>query len=80
MRIFTKRDAASKKQAALCEAISAEEQRKLKVNTLKYQTEVEAKIHVEDEKAAEIKNNVQSVKNSLEAQQHQVVTSIGGGE
>ena len=31
MRIFTKRDAASKKQAALCEAISAEEQRKLKV-------------------------------------------------
>ena len=47
MRIFTKRDAASKKQAALCEAISAEEQRKLKVNTLKCQTEVEAKIHVE---------------------------------
>ena len=58
MRIFTKRDAASKKQAALCEAISAEGQRKLKVNTLKCQTEVEAKIHVEEEKAAEIKNNV----------------------
>ena len=58
MRIFTKRDAASKKQGALFEAISAEEQRKLKVNTLKCQTEVEAKIHVEEEKAAEIKNNV----------------------
>ena len=58
MRIFTKRDAASMKQAALCEAISAEEQRKLKVNTFKCQTVVEAKIHVEEEKAAEIKNNL----------------------
>ena len=58
MRIFTKRDAASKKQAALCKAISEEEQRKLKVNTLKCTAEVEAKIHVEEEKAAEIKNNV----------------------
>ena len=41
MRIFTKRDAASKKQTALCQAISAEEQRKLKMNTLKCQTEEE---------------------------------------
>ena len=56
--IFTKRDAASKKQAALCEAISAEEQRILKVNTLKCQTEVEAKILVEEEKAGKIKNSV----------------------
>ena len=53
-------------------------QRKLKVKTLKCQTEVEAKVHVEEEKVAKIKNNVQSVKNSLEAQQHQVVTTIGG--
>ena len=42
-----------------CEAISAEEQRKLKVkHSLKCQTEVEAKIHVEEQKAPEIKNNV----------------------
>ena len=38
--------------------LCAEEQRKLKVNTLKCQTEVKAKIHVEEDKAAEIKNNV----------------------
>ena len=63
-RIFPKRDAASKKQAALREAIAAEEQRKLEVKMLE--------IHVEEGKAAEIKNNVQTVKNSLEAHQHQV--------
>ena len=57
-RIFTKRDAASKKQAALREAISAEEQRKIEVKTLECQTEVEAKVHVDEKKAAEIKSNV----------------------
>ena len=61
-RIFAKRDAASKKQAALREAMAAEEQRKLEVKTLERQTEDEAEIHVEEEKAAKIKNNVQMVK------------------
>ena len=79
-RIFTKRDAASKKQATLRDAISAKERRKIEVKTLVCQTEVEAEIHVEEEKAAEIKNNVRTVKHSLEAHQYQVVTSIGGGE
>ena len=52
-RIFAKRDAASKKQSALREATAAEEQQKLEVKTLECQTEVEAEIHVEEEKVAE---------------------------
>ena len=42
---------------------------------LKYQTEVEVEFHVE-EKAAEIKNQVQTVKNSPDAQQHQAATAL----
>ena len=42
---------------------------------LEYQTEVEVEFHVE-EKAAEIKNQVQTVKNSPEAQQHQAATAL----
>ena len=39
-----------------------------------YQTEVEIELDVEEEKAAEIKNQVQTAKNSPEAQQHRAVT------
>ena len=35
-----------------------------------YQTEVQTELDVEEEKAAEIKNQVQTAKNSHEAQQH----------
>ena len=78
-RIFAKQDAAYNKQAALRDVIAAEEQRKLEVKTLECQTEAEAEILIEEEKAAEIKNNVQMVKNSLESHQHQAVTAIEGG-
>ena len=37
--------------------------------TLKHQAEVEAEFHVEEEKAAEIKKQVHTAKNSPEAQQ-----------
>ena len=58
-RIFARQDAASMTQAALREAIAAEEQRKLEVKTLECKTEVEAEVHVEEEQAAEFKNEVQ---------------------
>ena len=45
-------------QAALRETIAAEEQRKLEVKTLECQTELEAEVHVEEEQAAEFKNEV----------------------
>ena len=38
--------------------------------TLKHRAEVEAEFHVEEKKAAEIKNQVQTAKNSPDAQQH----------
>ena len=53
----------------------SEEQQKRVQSTLEYQTEVEVEIHVEEEKAAEIKNQVQTAKNSLEAQQHRAATA-----
>ena len=40
-----------------------------------YQTEVEIELDVEEEKAAEIKNQVQTAKNSPEAQQHRAATA-----
>ena len=40
-----------------------------------YQTEVETELDVEEEKAAEIKNQVQTAKNSHEAQQHRAATA-----
>ena len=52
-------------------AIAAEEE-----STLEYQTEVDVEFHVEEEQAAEIKNQVQTVKNSPEAQQHQAAIAL----
>ena len=40
-----------------------------------YQTEIETELDVEEEKAAEIKNQVQTAKNSPEAQQHRPATA-----
>ena len=40
-----------------------------------YQTEVETELDVEEEKAAEIKNQVQTAKNLHEAQQHRAATA-----
>ena len=40
-----------------------------------YQTEVETELDVEEEKAAEIKNQVQTAKNSHEAQKHRTATA-----
>ena len=42
---------------------------------LEYQTEVETELDVEEEKAAEIKNQVQTARNSPEAQQHRATAS-----
>ena len=44
-------------------------------STSEYQTEVEIELDVEEEKAAEIKNQVQTAKNSPEAQQHRPATA-----
>ena len=52
-----------------------EEQQKRVQSISEYQTEVEIELDVEDEKAAEIKNQVQTAKNSLEAQQHRAATA-----
>ena len=58
-RILASQHAASMTQATLREAFAAEEQRELEVKTLECQTEVEAEVHVEEEQAAEFKNEVQ---------------------
>ena len=42
---------------------------------MKRQAEVEAEFHVEEEKAAEIKNQVQTAKNSPEAQQYRAAAA-----
>ena len=42
----------------------------------KHQAEVEAEFHVEEEKAAEIKNQVQTAKNSPEARQHRAAAGL----
>ena len=44
--------------------------------TLKHQAEVKAEFHVEEEKAAEIKNQVQTAKNSPEVQQHRAAAGL----
>ena len=43
---------------------------------LKRQAEVEAEFHVEEEKAAEIKNQVQTAKNSPDAQQYRAAAAL----
>ena len=52
-----------------------EEQQKRVQSISEYQTEVETELDVEEEKAAEIKNQVQTAKNSHEAQQHRAATA-----
>ena len=52
-----------------------EEQQKRVQSTSEYQTEVETELDVEEEKAAEIKNQVQTAKNSPESQQHRPATA-----
>ena len=51
-----------------------EEQQKRAESILEYQTEVEIELDVEEEKAAEIKNQVHTAKNSPETQQHRAAT------
>ena len=52
-----------------------EEQQKRVQSISEYQTEVETVLDVEEEKAAEIKNQVQTAKISQEAQQHRAATA-----
>ena len=52
-----------------------EEQQKRAESILEYQTEVEIELDVEEEKAAEIKNQVHTAKNSPETQQHRAATA-----
>ena len=52
-----------------------EEQQKRVQSISEYQTEVETELDVEEEKAAEIKNQVQTAKNSHEAQQLRAATA-----
>ena len=69
---LAKQKAAYKKRATLH---GGEEQQKRLQSISEYQTEVETELDVEEEKAAEIKNQVQTVKNSPEAQQHRSATA-----
>ena len=62
---FANQKAAYKKRATLHGAIGGEEQQKRAQSILEYQTEVEIDLDVEEEKAAEIKNQVQTAKNYL---------------
>ena len=66
---------ANKKRATLHGATGGEEQQKRVQSISEYQIEVEIELDVEEEKAAEIKNQVQTAKNSPEAQQHRAATA-----
>ena len=73
---LAKKKAAYKKRATMHETSAAEEQHNRAENISEYQTEVEIELDVErEEKAAEIKNQVQTAKNSPEAQQHRAATA-----
>ena len=54
---------------------SAAEEQQDRAESILHQSEVEVEFHVEKEKAAEIKNQVQTVTNSPEAQQQQATTA-----
>ena len=71
---LAKQKTAYKKRTTLHGASGGEEQQKRAESILENQTEVEIELDVEEEKAAEIKNQVQSAKNSLESQQHRAAT------
>ena len=72
---IAKQKAAYKKRATLHGVFGGEEQQKRVQSISEYQTEVETELDVEEEKDAEIKNQVQTAKNSLEAQQHRPATA-----
>ena len=72
---LAKQKAAYNKRATLHGAFGGEEQQKRAQSTSEYQTEVETELDVEEERAAEIKNQVQTAKNSPEAQQHRPATA-----
>ena len=72
---LAKQKAAYKKRATLHGPFGGEEQQKRVQSISEYQTEVEIELDVEEEKAAEIKNQVQTAKNSPEAQQHRPATA-----
>ena len=67
--------AAYKKRATLHGALVEKSSRKRVQSISEYQTEVETELDVEEEKAAEIKNQVQTAKNSHEAQQQRAATA-----
>ena len=72
---LAKQKAAYKKRATLHGAVGGEEQQKRVQSISEDQTEVEIELDVEEEKAAETKNQVQTAKNSPEAQQHRAATA-----
>ena len=72
---LAKQKTACKKRTTLHGAFGGEEHQKRVQSISEYQTEVEIELDVEEEKAAEIKNQVQTAKNSPEAQQHRAATA-----
>ena len=67
---------AEKQQTALRAKFEVEKRKRKRAQSIsEYQTEVETELDVE-EKAAEIKNQVQTAKNSHEAQQHRAATAL----
>ena len=69
---LAKQNAESKKRSTMREMSAAEEQQNRVESILECQTEVEVEFRMEEEKAAEIKNQVQTVKIS---QQQQTTTA-----
>ena len=72
---LAKQKAAYKKRATLHGALVENSCRNVCRVPSEYKTEVEIELDVEEEKAAEIKNQVQTAKNSHEAQQHRAATA-----
>ena len=70
-----KQKAVYNERATLHGAFGGEEQQKRVQRILEYQTEVVIELDDEEEQAAEIKNQVQTAKNSHEAQQHRAATA-----
>ena len=58
------------------DAVAVEEQPKRMEKTLEHQAQVEAEVHVEEENPAELRNKAQTVKKSLDEQEHQAVNTL----
>ena len=75
---LAKQNAESKKRSTMRETSAAEGQQNRAESILEYQTEVEVEFHIGEEKAAEIKNQFQTVKISLQRQATTASKEVAG--